>query len=80
MVDEMKEAVNNPTRTVLLRMMGDGGLLQESAPVSSIELSRNAKGQTQPAVKIYHADAQEAMRIAVSIYEDLCKLYAVEPV
>ena len=67
------------TRQTLRSPTPDGGFEEhETAPVSSVELSRTAKGMCQPSVKVYHADPKEAERMACEIYDSLCGKYPVE--
>jgi len=37
----------------------------------SVELSRNAKGDTQMSIKVYNSDPAEAARIAAELYSNL---------
>ena len=65
----------NPTRMVLLRFTPDGGLLTETAPLSSVELSMTAKGQTTPTVKSYHQNIEIAKINAQTVYDALGLVY-----
>lgn len=49
---------------------------QATEPQSSVELSRNAKGETQITVKVYDADPDVASGTAQSLYDSLCRQYA----
>jgi len=44
--------------------------------VSSVELTRNAKGGTQIKVKVYNENADEASSKCEVIYKALCKEYS----
>lgn len=44
--------------------------------LSSVELSRNAKGGTQIKVKIYNEDPDIANTKAADLYDALCKKYS----
>ncbi|MGH2835410.1 MAG: hypothetical protein ACRDUT_00130 [Mycobacterium sp.] len=56
-------------------------LHREARPLSSVKLSRNAKGDVQPEVSIYHgdlpdgADVFEAERVCVDIFDRLSAKY-----
>lgn len=50
-------------------------LSRSSAPTSSVELTRNAKGDTQIAVKVAAETVQQANDEAQRIYDGLCVLY-----
>ena len=43
--------------------------------ISSVELSRNAKGGTQVKVKVYNDNPEDAQATAEKVYTDLCKKY-----
>ena len=49
------------------------GNVQFAASQSSIEVSRNAKGQPQFSVKVYDFDPEKAAKKAVELYEKLEK-------
>ena len=46
--------------------------------LSSVSLSRNAKGQTQIDVKVYNEDATLAKIAASNLYDILCNQYPFE--
>ncbi len=46
--------------------------------MSSVTLSRNAKGGVQPEVKVYHLDPAFAKDAAVRIFDELVALYPHE--
>ena len=46
--------------------------------ISSVVLTRNAKGGTQVTVKVYNEDPEAAAAKAKTIYDELCKGYANE--
>ena len=48
-------------------------------PQSSVEISRNAKGEVQFAVKVYAKDVDEAMRLAMLRFDELTATYRREP-
>jgi hypothetical protein len=50
-----------------------------SVPTSSVQLSRNAKGDVQFTVDVTLPDADEAADKAVAIFNDLSDLYPREP-
>lgn len=54
---------------------------QTSEPQSSVEISRNTKGETQITVKVYDLDPDVAAGTAQSLYDDLAAKYgkAVTP-
>jgi len=52
------------------------GVSHES--ISSVELTRNAKGGTQIKVKVYNEDPGVASTKCIEIYNSLCETYAVE--
>lgn len=53
--------------------MSNGEARQEQ--MSSVTLSRNAKGQVQPEVKVYDVDPDLAEAKAIRIFEHLCGTY-----
>jgi NAD-specific glutamate dehydrogenase len=53
---------------------------QASEPQSSIELSQNAKGNTQVTVKVYHREPIIALARAKEIYDALLADYAPKAV
>jgi hypothetical protein len=53
-----------------------GAVAQQPAePQSSVEISQNAKGATQIAVKVYHRDPVEASTLAQGLYDQLAHRY-----
>lgn len=51
------------------------GTDQRPEQLSSVQLTRNAKGGIQPEVKVYGADPQQAAEQAQQIFNDLCAQY-----
>uniref|UniRef100_A0A6H1ZGM0 Uncharacterized protein n=1 Tax=viral metagenome TaxID=1070528 RepID=A0A6H1ZGM0_9ZZZZ len=68
----------NPSRIVEKVIIEGKEVETEYAALSSVELNRTAKGQTQPSVKVYHQEPEEAKRIAQKIYDELCASYPME--
>lgn len=55
--------------------MSSDGNEKRPEQLSSVQLTRNAKGGIQPEVKVYAADATQAAEQAQQIFNDLCARY-----
>jgi len=44
----------------------------QPVPYSSVEITTDSKGTPKPTVKVYHADADEAARTALRLYNEIC--------
>jgi len=55
--------------------MSEATATEDRVAVSSVTISRNAKGTACPEVKVYDADPREAKRLAVEIFDDLTTRY-----
>lgn len=58
---------------------GAVGIFELAIGQSSIELTVDSKGLVKPAVKIYHRDAGEAMRLAQEHFDALILKYVQTP-
>jgi hypothetical protein len=57
----------SPTRAQLAWLQA----VPERDPQSSVDISRNARGEMQFSVKVYHANPTEAKKIALDIADNL---------
>ncbi|MEO8605068.1 MAG: hypothetical protein ABI629_21050 [bacterium] len=55
--------------------MGSNGTEPRQDQLSSVSLTRNAKGGVQPEVKVYDVDAGKAQATAMKIFDELNTKY-----
>lgn len=67
----IKRAEAPPTKGAEVAQPRDRTEGGEIVPLSSVEITENAKGELHPQVKVYHANAAEAARQALAIIFDL---------
>lgn len=53
-------------------------ITEQSPSVSSVTLSRNAKGGVQPEVKVYDPDPAKAKDLAVKLFDELAAKYPAQ--